>query len=40
MIKICDNGLLNAIKNNYFQRLAGDIDVLLSPELLTAYSQK
>lgn len=39
-IKLCDNALLNAIKNNYFKRLAGDIDVLLSPELLEAYANK
>lgn len=30
--KIADNGFLNPIKNNYFKRLCGEVDVYLSPE--------
>eukprot|EP00828_Plagiopyla_frontata_P045460 TRINITY_DN7784_c0_g1_i1.p1 TRINITY_DN7784_c0_g1~~TRINITY_DN7784_c0_g1_i1.p1 ORF type:complete len:314 (-),score=27.43 TRINITY_DN7784_c0_g1_i1:355-1296(-) len=38
--RICDNGLLNAIKSNYYKRLCGDIDVYLSPEQLEAFQNK
>ena len=39
-VKIPDNGILTAVRNNYFKTLSGECRGYLSPELMRAFSKR